>query len=149
MLELFNSGGPLLMSILTIILIILVYCSFKHKQKLNIIGRLGLVVGVLGHLLGLYSMFEALESLESGVSPTLIASGIKVSMICLIYGVLIYIISLLIPFLGSNNGNCFTVYGGKKDLKTAPREQPGCRQVPGRYQSRGGVHSPFRGLKLL
>ena len=84
------------MSILTIILIILVYCSFKHKQKLNIIGRLGLVVGVLGHLLGLYSMFEALESLESNVSPTLIASGIKVSMICLIYGLLIYIISLLI-----------------------------------------------------
>ena len=96
MLELFNSGGPLFMSILTIILIILVYCSFKHKQKLNLIGRLGLIVGVLGHLLGLYSMFEALESLESGVSPTLIASGIKVSMICLIYGLLIYIISLLI-----------------------------------------------------
>ena len=96
MLELFNSGGPLFMSILTVILILLVYCSFKHKQKLNIIGRLGLVVGVLGHLLGLYSMFEALESLESGVSPTLIASGIKVSMICLIYGLLIYIISLLI-----------------------------------------------------
>ena len=98
MLELFNSGGPLFMSILTIILIILVYCSFKHKQKLNIIGRLGLVVGVLGHLLGLYSMFEALEILESSVSPNLIASGIKVSMICLIYGLLIYIISLLILF---------------------------------------------------
>ena len=96
MLELFNSGGPLFMSILTIILIILVYCSFKHKQKLNLIGRLGLIVGVLGHLLGLYSMFETLESLEGSVSPTLIASGIKVSMICLIYGLLIYIISLLI-----------------------------------------------------
>ena len=96
MLELFNSGGPLFMSILTIILIILVYCSFKHKQKLIIIGHLGLVVGVMGHLLGLYSMFEALESLESSVSPNLIASGIKVSMIYLIYGLLIYIISLLI-----------------------------------------------------
>jgi len=50
----------------------------------------------LGHLLGLYSMFEALESLESSVSPNLIASGIKFSMVSLIYGILIYIISLLI-----------------------------------------------------
>ena len=96
MLELFNSGGPLFMSILTIILIILVYCSFKHKQKLNLIGRLGLIVGVLGHLLGLYSMFETLESLEGSVSPTLIASGIKVSMICLIYGVLMQHYHLLL-----------------------------------------------------
>ena len=96
MLELFKTGGPLFMSILTIILMTLVYCSFKHKQKLNIIGHLGLAVGVLGHLLGLYSMFEALESLESSVSPNLIASGIKVSMISLIYGLFIYIISLLI-----------------------------------------------------
>ena len=41
-------------------------------------------------------MFEALESLESSVSPHLIASGIKVGMISLIYGLFIYIISLLI-----------------------------------------------------
>jgi biopolymer transport protein ExbB/TolQ len=43
-------------------------------------------------------MFKALEGLETGVSPALIASGIKVSMICLIYGLLIYIISLLFLF---------------------------------------------------
>ena len=47
-------------------------------------------------------MFEALESLESSFSPNLIASGIKVSMICLIYGLLIYIISLLILFALKN-----------------------------------------------
>ena len=98
MFEIFNSGGPLFMSILTVILITLIYSSFKNKNNVNIIGKLGLVVGVLGHLLGLFSMFEALEGLESGVSPALIASGIKVSMICLIYGLLIYIISLLFLF---------------------------------------------------
>ena len=49
MLELFNLGGPLFMSILTVILITLIYSSFKNKNNVNIIGKLGLVVGVLGH----------------------------------------------------------------------------------------------------
>tara|TARA_B100000925_G_scaffold55621_1_gene36514 strand:+ start:1472 stop:1774 length:303 start_codon:yes stop_codon:yes gene_type:complete len=95
MLELFKSGGPLFMSILTVILIALIYCSFKNKKNVNIIGKLGLVVGVLGQLLGLFSMFEALEDFNN-VSTALISSGVKVSMICLIYGLLIYVISLLI-----------------------------------------------------
>lgn len=96
MFELFKSGGPLFMSILTVILIALIYCSFKNKKNINIIGKLGLVLGVLGHLLGLFSMFEALEGFNNNVSTALISRGVKVSMICLIYGLLIYVISLFI-----------------------------------------------------
>ena len=96
MFELFKSGGLLFMSILTVILITLIYCSFKNKKNVNLIGKLGLVVGVLGHLLGLFSMFDALEGFNNNVSTSLISSGVKVSMICLIYGLLIYVISLFI-----------------------------------------------------
>ena len=96
MFEIFDSGGPLFMSILTVILITLIYSSFKNKNNVNIIGKLALVVGILGHLLGLFSMFDALEGFNNNVSTSLISSGVKVSMICLIYGLLIYVISLLI-----------------------------------------------------
>ncbi len=63
-------------------------------QTLKTIGTLGLVVGILGQLIGLFSAFSVIEASE-GMSPGILAGGLKVSLITTLYGLLIYIIYLL------------------------------------------------------
>jgi len=56
-------------------------------------GLLALATGILGQVIGLYKMFEGIEMMN-GVSPAMIAGGLKVSSITTLYGLLIYILSL-------------------------------------------------------
>lgn len=116
MLELFNQGGLLFMGLLTIILVIMVSMSiingmpvFKNKlgdpegitKKIGYIRSVGvfaLIIGLLGQLIGLFSAFRAIELGAVDVSPVVVASGFKVSMITTIYGIIIYALSLLIWF---------------------------------------------------
>lgn len=65
------------------------------------IGLFAMITGILGQLIGLYSAFNAIE--EAGdVSPAMIFGGLKVSMITTLYGVLIYLFSILIWLVLSN-----------------------------------------------
>ena len=73
----------------------------KTKSRLKhvkTIGSFALVTGILGQLIGLYGAFEAIEA-AGDVSPGLLAGGLKVSMITNIYGILIFLISLLLWFI--------------------------------------------------
>jgi len=107
MFKLFMQGGPLFMGILTLILISLLavfIVSMLRKDDvqqrnrtiylLKTIGTLGLVVGILGQLIGLYSAFSIMET-GTEISTAMLAGGIKVSMTTTLYGLLIYIVSLL------------------------------------------------------
>lgn len=58
------------------------------------VGLLAMIIGLLGQLLGLFSAFRAIELAQVDVSPLLVASGFKVSMITTIYGIIIYVLSL-------------------------------------------------------
>lgn len=116
MLDLFYEGGPLFMGLLTIILIIMFVVSVMNgipvlkgnitdhdtiRRKIGTIksvGLLALIMGILGQLIGLFSAFRAIELKAVEVSPSLIAGGFKVSMITTMYGLIIYILSLLIWF---------------------------------------------------
>lgn len=111
--NLFYMGGPLFMGILTSILIIMVAWSIFHflpvllKKDSNIektrarlkhiktIGTFALVTGILGQLIGLYYAFAAIEQ-AGDISPSLVMGGLKVSMITTLYGIFIYLISLLL-----------------------------------------------------
>jgi biopolymer transport protein ExbB/TolQ len=108
MITLFQNGGPLIMGILTVILISLVstavYIGVQRKNEnktvpsanwLKEIGILGLVVGVFGQFLGLYQAFSAIEQMGS-VSQSMLAGGIKVSSITSIYGLVIFILAILL-----------------------------------------------------
>ncbi len=107
MFKLFLQGGPLFMGILTLILLSLLavfVMSVLKKgdekqlnqsiQWLKSIGTLGLVVGILGQLIGLYSAFSVMET-TGGISPAILAGGLKVSLVTTLYGLLIYIIYLV------------------------------------------------------
>jgi len=104
---LFSQGGPLFMGILTLILAFLlaifVRAIIKKRdekqlnqsiQWLKSIGTLGLVVGIFGQLIGLFSAFSVME-IKQGISPVVLAGGLKVSLITTLYGLLIYIIYLV------------------------------------------------------
>ena len=93
------------MSILTIILIGVIGVTILYWVKkepttkdldlIKSVGLLALIFGVLGQLIGLFSAFEAIEQMGS-VSPAMLAGGLKVSSITTIYGLVIYIVSLLL-----------------------------------------------------
>lgn len=105
MLELFMMGGPLFMGILTLVLIGMVACVIRYvmaaeqtQDKLDLIRSFGLlatIIGILGQLIGL---FDALKSIEQvgQVAPGMLAGGLKISMITTLYGLLIYMISMII-----------------------------------------------------
>lgn len=113
MFELFYEGGTLFMSILTLIFISMLAVSVVNglpvlkgdydstadaARKLSYIksvGLFGLVVGVMGQMIGLLSAFNAIQ-VVGDVSPSMLAGGLKVSMITTLYGFLIYVISYLI-----------------------------------------------------
>ena len=64
----------------------------KHVKT---IGSLAMVLGILGQLIGLMAAFDAIEQMGN-VSQSLLAGGLKVSTIPTVYGILIFIISLII-----------------------------------------------------
>jgi hypothetical protein len=116
--DLFFMGGTLFMSILTILLFIMVgwflyhfIMAFGSKQtKLEIvlrrmgygksIGLFALITGIFGQLIGFFEAFSVMEH-AGDISPNMIYGGIKVSLITTLYGISIYLISLILWFAGS------------------------------------------------
>jgi biopolymer transport protein ExbB/TolQ len=82
------------MGMLTLIFIALIVAAVL-KKGVKEIGLLALAMGFLGQLIGLMGAFEGIEAM-GGVSQSMLAGGLKVSSITSIYGLLIYIISLII-----------------------------------------------------
>ena len=67
-------------------------------------GLFALITGITGQMVGLYNMFLSIETaLASGkeIIPELVFGGIKVTMIVTIYGMLIYLFSLLLWFVAT------------------------------------------------
>ena len=97
MLDYFMMGGPWFMGILTLILLLMIYAAVRNGCVKEL-GFLALAVGFMGQFLGLFGAFEGIEQM-GGVSPAMLAGGLKVSSITSIYGLLIYIVSLLIQII--------------------------------------------------
>lgn len=112
-------GGPLFMGILTVVLIAMIAWTIYHflpvllNKEINVaqtasklkhiktIGTFGVVTGILGQLVGLFAAFDAIEQ-AGEVAQGLLAGGLKVSTITTIYGVLIFLFSLLLWFICDN-----------------------------------------------
>ncbi|GMQ30773.1 MotA/TolQ/ExbB proton channel family protein [Algoriphagus confluentis] len=94
MIDLFNAGGPIIMSILTLLLVAVLMTAFKFQEWTKELGILALSVGILGQVVGLYGMFEGIESFGGNINQAMIAGGLKYSAISTIYGLLIFILSL-------------------------------------------------------
>ncbi len=113
MIKLFVEGGALFMGILTVVLTAIVLMSVfflyliirKDYKNLDLIrsrlkyikglGLFALVTGFLGQMIGLYIAFAYIEKAPD-ISPSIMAGGMKVSMIAPMYGMIIFLISYLL-----------------------------------------------------
>jgi len=117
--DLFLEGGLGFMGALTILLIITTAWFIYHfiisynskrinKEKLlrvfaygKSMGLFALITGISGQMMGLFNMFLAIENtIKNGeeVIPALVFGGIRVTMICTLYGIFIYLFSLVLWF---------------------------------------------------
>jgi hypothetical protein len=117
--ELFFMGGPKFMAILTVLLVITTawfiyhFIVSYHSKKISqekllrlfgygkSMGLFTMIVGITGQMSGFYHMFLAIEeAIQRGeeVMPALVYGAIKVTMICTMYGILIYLFSLVLWF---------------------------------------------------
>ena len=98
MFDLFLQGGTWIMSILTVELICLLFAAWKAPAWVREIGLLVLVTDLIWQLKGMFNAAEVVQQVGD-VPLTLVAGGLKVSFISLIYALLIYAASLVIRML--------------------------------------------------
>lgn len=94
--RLFVEGGLLEMSILTVLFVGLLFAAWKAPQWVKEIGCAALAFSVLVLVFGWYRASVALETVDGAISPSLVWGGVKVSLIQLMYGLVIYLVSLII-----------------------------------------------------
>ena len=107
MFKLFIQGGPVFMTILTVLLVGIFFAAWKAPRWIKEIGNFALSFGFLTLLIGLYQMFEALQQVAMDIgegvtgvfdliSPGVLFGGLKIALIPVFYGIIIYLISLVV-----------------------------------------------------
>ncbi|WP_298033093.1 hypothetical protein [uncultured Alistipes sp.] len=98
MFDLFLQGGSYQMSLLTVELICMLFAAWKAPAWVKEIGLLALVTGIFLQILGMYHAIGVIQQ-AGDISLSLLLGGFKVSFISIMYGMLIYGVSLVIRML--------------------------------------------------
>lgn len=98
MFELFLQGGTWGMLILTVELICMLFAAWKAPAWVKEIGQLALLSGIFYQLLGMFHAFGVIQ-MAGDITPSLLAGGLRMSFISVMYGMLIYAASLVIRML--------------------------------------------------
>lgn len=93
--KLYVEGSAGYMTLVTLALVGVLIAAWKAPNWVREIGIIGLVLGFLVCLLGLSQACKNIQ-LVGGISPTVFCGGMKVVLIAPLYGVLVYVISLVI-----------------------------------------------------
>jgi len=93
--DLFIMGGIGGMIIISILLICLLLAAWKAPRWVKEIGIGALVLSVFWSLIGLFNACDAIQ-LCGDASPIVVAGGLKVCLIPVLYGLIVYFISLII-----------------------------------------------------
>lgn len=114
MVRYFFEGGPLYMGILSVLFLGILSLSViaitlainsssgnadKIKNFISYIRSIALfalVFGVFGQILGLVDIFDYLAHQNSEIAPAILLKGIKITCWTSIYGIIIYLVSILI-----------------------------------------------------
>ncbi len=105
MFKIFMQGGAGYMTILTVLLVAIFFAAWKAPRWIKEIGEFALVFGLMTPMFPLYQFFTALQEeaadrnditgLFDLISPGVLFAG-KVIMIPVIYGMMIYLVSLVL-----------------------------------------------------
>ena len=93
--ELFTEGGLFGMAVLTILLVLLLFAAWKAPAWVKEIGQASLIWGFFWEFAGIYQMLDVLQGLND-VPISVIYGGAKVALVPVMYGMLIYLASLVI-----------------------------------------------------
>lgn len=96
---LFVEGGPVSMSILTVLLVGLLFAAWKAPAWVKEIGAVALAFSILSIALSWYNAAHALEICNGDISPALLWGGFKCCVVPLCYGLIIYLLSLFIRII--------------------------------------------------
>ena len=96
MINLFLEGGPWMMSVLTLLLVAIFFAAWKAPAWVKEIGKFALAFGVLSLLLGLSQIFGYLKGVNGEVEMRIIYAGFKVALIPVMYGIIIYLVSIIV-----------------------------------------------------
>lgn len=94
--RLFVQGEIIVMSIITILFVCLLFAAWKAPEWVKEIGIVTLVVSLISVAFGWYNAADALVQTNGDVSPVLVWGGVKCHLTALIYGLFVYLVSLII-----------------------------------------------------
>ena len=111
----FMDGGPGFMTLHYLMWILVIIFSvraaknirstnydYRKLEKLNttilFIGGFGLLLSLLYRTVGMYSAFSVLET-TSDISPTLVAGGMKASLVAPLYSLFLFLVTGIIWFI--------------------------------------------------
>lgn len=93
--RLFSEGGIVGMIAITLLLICLLVAAWKAPRWVKETGLAALVVSIFWAVYGLYQIFNILP-VYGDYSGEIVCGGLKVVTIPLLYGLIVYFISLII-----------------------------------------------------
>ena len=91
----FVEGGPAGMIAITVLLICLLLAAWKAPRWVKEIGIGALAVSIFWTVYGLYQIVDVLP-VYGDYSGEIVCGGLKVALIPLLYGLIVYFISLII-----------------------------------------------------
>lgn len=93
--QLFISGGYGFMSVITLMLVGLFFAAWKAPAWIKEIGLFALAFGCFGTIAGFMQAAEFLQG-HGDVSSNVIWGGVKVALIPVAYGIIVYLVSLVL-----------------------------------------------------
>ena len=98
--QIFVEGSVGWMTLITLALVGVLIAMWKAPNWVRELGLLGLALGLLGWFSGFCQAF--VDIMKAGdVSMTVVCGGVKVSLIAPIYGVLVYLVSVVVSMAQS------------------------------------------------
>ena len=91
----FVNGGPILMSIITILLIAVLFAAWKAPAWVKELGILTFAASLFMTCMSLYQFFETIM-LYGEASFRVYCQGLTIALLPLLYGLLVYIVSIII-----------------------------------------------------
>ena len=109
MFKIFMQGGAGFMTILTVLLVAIFFAAWKAPRWIKEIGEFALVFGLMTPMFPLYQFFTALQEVAADrnditglfdlISPNVLFGGMRIGLIPVFYGVIIYLISLIVRII--------------------------------------------------
>lgn len=96
--ELYQQGGVLFMSLITLCLVGVLLAAWKMPSRVKELGIAALVLGIVSWAVGMYQAMSVLQ-INGDISPSVLLGGAKVALIAPIWGCIVFIISLIVRII--------------------------------------------------